>query len=197
MDDSLSLEARLNVDCDHRAKEAIRKVMTHLSSHPVTLSLTLEAAVVIIDGASRQRILLKICVIRSAKRERQFYYDNIMHPDIFDSIAWESLKDLLERLQDVLIVVRQTVVPPSKLFQSSYPNNPARSRQNPPPSELPLVFRSPSAYNSKRNWASFDVTRRTQLEICYAQYLTTFALLWEEEIESHTVAKISTLPTVE
>lgn len=32
------------------------------------------------------------------ERARQFYSDeNIMHPDIFDSVAWESLKDVIER----------------------------------------------------------------------------------------------------
>ena len=52
--DSLDLEARLKVDCDSRAKAAIKRVVENLSlAHPVTLSLPLEAAVVVIDGVKQ------------------------------------------------------------------------------------------------------------------------------------------------
>lgn len=97
--DCLDLEARLNVDCDFRAKAAIKRAVADFSSHPVTLSLPLESAVVIIDGIKQTADLAKDLRYHVGKvKARQFYADEqLLHPDIFDSIAWEPLRWLLER----------------------------------------------------------------------------------------------------
>lgn len=89
--DCLSLEAKLNVDCDLRAKAAIKRALEDFSSHPVTLSLPLETAVVVIDGIKQTADLAKDLRYHVGKvKARQFYADEqLLHPDIFDSVAWE------------------------------------------------------------------------------------------------------------
>ncbi len=72
--DYLDLEARLNVDRDLRAKAAIKRAVENLSSHPVTLSLPLEAAVVVLDGVKQTADLAKELRYHIGKvKARQFY----------------------------------------------------------------------------------------------------------------------------
>lgn len=97
--DSLSIEAKLNVFCDKRAKQVLRRAAAAGVDHPATFSLPLESAVVIIDNEKQTADVAKeLRYYIGKERARQFYADEgRMSPEIFDSVAWEPLRALLER----------------------------------------------------------------------------------------------------
>jgi endonuclease/exonuclease/phosphatase family metal-dependent hydrolase len=98
--DNLSLESKLNVDCDKRAKQAIRNAVEEgVDYSQATSTLPMEAAAVYINGIKQTSDLAKeLRYYVGQQRARQFYADEgIIAPEIFDTVEWNALRDLLER----------------------------------------------------------------------------------------------------
>ncbi len=88
--DALSLEENLNVNCDSRATQVLRRAVNTLAMHPSTLYLPLEAAVVVINEEKQTAYFVR--------RAKKFHDDEgLMSPAIFETVAWEPLWELLER----------------------------------------------------------------------------------------------------
>ena len=97
--DALSLEAKLNVNCDGRAKQVLRKAANSSALHPNTVHLPLEAAVVVINEEKQTADFAKDLRYYIGKERAKKFYDGegLMSPAIFDTVAWEPLRELLER----------------------------------------------------------------------------------------------------
>ena len=96
----LSLDAKLNFECDLRAKHAVQQAIADDASFSTTIySLPLEQASVFFDGSKQTSDIAKELRYQIGRRNaRQFYQDEkIMDNSTFDSIAWADLRSLLEK----------------------------------------------------------------------------------------------------
>jgi sentrin-specific protease 1 len=96
----LSLDAKLNFECDLRAKHAVQQAIADDASFRTTIySLPLEQASVFFDGSKQTSDIAKELRYQIGRRNaRQFYQDEkIMDNSTFDSIAWADLRSLLEK----------------------------------------------------------------------------------------------------
>ncbi len=98
--DTLSLEAKLNVDCDIRAKRAIREYLrTREDSRPKIFRLPLETAAIYIDGVKQTAdFAAELRYYVGKQRARQFYVEQkIMDTRTFDTVAWEDIRCVLDK----------------------------------------------------------------------------------------------------